>query len=202
MEDRNRVFFHELGHFLAREINHLYYNGPAVKSIDIFPHPLDNELYLGDTKIILSADGKENKPPTNETLPEYLASSTYGCIFQAYSQNTTLEHCFCFNGKDDFDKWYGALLANGLDWLRVDISSMEKEYFKLLKEKGELDEMVKLLPDTYLTDNGNQNYSVNISKLRENTSIFIKKHHPIYKQFVEKYNKMFSDDSPAVRSVR
>ena len=30
MEDRKRVFFHEVGHLIARQINYLYYNGPAV----------------------------------------------------------------------------------------------------------------------------------------------------------------------------
>ncbi len=84
MEDRNRVFFHELGHFIARQINHLHYSGPAVKSIEIYPHPDFPELYLGDTKVHLSGDEKENKPPNNEELSKYLASSTYGCIFQAY----------------------------------------------------------------------------------------------------------------------
>lgn len=192
MEDIKRVFFHELGHFIAREINHKYYNGQGTKSISIYPYPHNDELFLGDTKINLSANGKEKESPSKQELAEYLASSTYGCIFQAYYQKTSLKQCFDNNGGDDLNKWFGALLSNDLDWLNSDIASADREHFDSLNEKGELDDMMKLIPQDYLIDNGNQNFEINIPKLQEDTFSFIEKHFSIYQKLIEKYSEIVS----------
>lgn len=191
-QDVKRVFFHELGHFVAREINHLYYSGQGTKSIEIYPYPYNNELFLGDTKVNQSVDGSEKKAPTVEKLPEYLASSTYGCFFQSIYQNSSLKQCFAQNGEDDMQKWFSAMLANGLDWCNSDIANYDSEYFDLLKEKGELDELMKLVPENYLIDNGNNSFDVNIVKLKEDILPFIKNHYKVYRKLIEKYKEILS----------
>lgn len=186
-EDIKRVFFHELGHFVAREINHLYYSGQSTKSIDIYPHELHPELFLGDLKVYVSNDGKGSKVASLDVLPEYLASSTYGCFFQSYYQRTSIRECLDKNGTDDMQKWITSLMANGLDWLNSDIASCDEEYFKLLNHTNKLDELMKLKPENYLIDNENMNYSVDIDKLRKDTSGLIEKHYLFYKTLVDKY---------------
>ncbi len=137
---------------------------------------------------------KHTKPPNNEELSKYLASSTYGCIFQAYYLGSTLQHCFKYNGTDDAQKWFGALASNGYDWLRQDISKIDNEYFNTLKERNELEELMNLVPDNYLIEEGDNKYTVNIEKLKEDTSMFIEKHNSLLKQLIEKYDKKFAAD--------
>src|SRR5688572_23049678 len=112
MEDLKRVFFHELGHFIANEINQRFYSGTGTKSITIdLAFPIDH-LYVGDTRINLSPDEKEKKPPTRELLPETLAGLIYGCIVQAHYKNENLTPCANLNGIDDMNLRHGAMWAN------------------------------------------------------------------------------------------
>lgn len=187
MEEIKRIFFHELGHFIAHEINRNFYHGNGTKSIVIYPAQGNPNLFMGDAVINLSEDERERNAPSKEILPEYLASSTYGCIFQAYYLNTPLNDCFEQNGQDDSKKWYASLCANGLDHLRPEISAVEKEYFELLKQKKALDEMVDLNPEIYLNSLGNENYNVDINQLRIDCASFVDKHREMYDILINKY---------------
>ncbi len=190
MSDLKRVFYHELGHFVAHELNRTYYSGLGTKSISIFPFPPNPELYLGEAKMNLSLDEKGKKAPSLEQLAAYLASSSYGCIFQSYYLKTSLKECFDLNGGDDIQKWFGSLLANGLDWLNSDIAACEREYFELLKTNNELDAFMQLNPNDYLTETADKIYAVDIAKLQKDSSPLIEKHYLLYKTLIEKYNQI------------
>ena len=81
MSEIHRVFFHELGHFIAHELNFQLYGGHKTKSIFLKPYPPMPELYLGEAKVEVE---NGSYIPLKEEVPSYLASSTYGCLFQAY----------------------------------------------------------------------------------------------------------------------
>ncbi len=186
MSDLYRVFFHELGHFVAHELNRLHYNGTGTKSITIYSVGHNDPRFLGDAKINLSEDERERYCPTKEILPEYLASSSYGCMFQAYYLKGSLDECFKLNGGDDEQKWYGALRDNRLDDYRSEITASEKEFFnKLIKEKL-LDKFMSIDPDQYLTKIDSTNYVVNMGLLREDTKSIIDEHVPAYSEMVQK----------------
>lgn len=194
-EDVMRVFFHEVGHFVAREINHMLYGSTSTKKITIFPNQIHNHLYEGDTKIHLSVDGNENKPPARQALAAYLASSTYGCFFQAYFLNTELKKCFNDNGADDLQKWYGSLMHNDADFLNSDIAEIDRKYFEELKANQELSEIMHLNVNGYLDEESGNTYFVNIEKLRVDINNFILKHQATYKTLIEKYEEVFSQNS-------
>jgi hypothetical protein len=192
MNEIRRVFFHELGHFVAREINHLFYGGTNTKSITICPHKDFQHLFVGELKVNIDNDGKGAKVASLEELPAYLASSTYGCFFQSYYLNTPLKKCFQENGEDDMQMWLKSLLANGLDWLNSDITVYDEEYFNLLKAGKELDEILHLNPDKYLIDNGDKSYNVDVELLRQDTVEFIQKHYLLYKTLTDKYGQILN----------
>jgi hypothetical protein len=187
MEEIKRVFFHELGHFIAHEINRKFYHGTGTKSIVIYPANGNSDLFLGEAIINLSEDEREKNAPFREILPEYLASSTYGCIFQSYYLGTSLNDCFKQNGHDDSKKWHDSLGAHGLDHLRAEISTAEKEYFELLKQEKALDEMMVFNSETYLVNLGNENYNVDINQLSIDSASFVDKHKEMYKILINKY---------------
>jgi hypothetical protein len=140
----------------------------------------------------LSPDEREKKAPSLVQLPVYLASSTYGCIFQSYYMKTGLKKCFDLNGEDDMQKWIGALFANGLNWLNSDIAACERKYFDLLANNEELDAFIQLNPSNYLIESTDRIYSVDIAKLRKDTSAFIAKHYPFYESLIEKYSQIIN----------
>ena len=190
MNDLHRVFYHELGHFVAHEINRLHYHGSGTKSIIIYPTSQNPDLYVGDAKINLSADEKERDSPSSEILPEYLVSSSYGCVFQAYYTKTAFDDCFKVNGQKDEEQWYWALRNNKLDDYKSEITANEREFFNKLVEEKLLDKFMTLDPDKYLAKIDSTNYAVNIDLLRQDTKEMIKEHAPVYARLVEK-NKMF-----------
>lgn len=185
MSDLHRVFFHELGHFVAHEINFLYYSGTGTKSITLYPVSHNDSRYVGDAKINLSADVKEKDCPSLEMLPAYLASSTYGCLFQAYQTNGSLDDCFKINGQKDAEQWYWVLRTHRLDDYKSEVTAAEKEFFvKLVKEKL-LEKFMLLDPDKYLIKIDSANYVVNMELLREDTKSMVEEHVSVYREMVE-----------------
>ena len=185
MNDLHRVFFHELGHFVSHEINKLKYHGTGTKSIIIYSFGHNDPRFVGDAKISLTEGEKEKDCPSIDLLPEYLASCTYGCIFQAYRTNGSLDDCFKMNGQKDAEQWYWALRTHRLDDHKSEVTSIEKEFFAKLVNEKLLDNFTSLDPDKYLDKVDSTNYAVNIALLREDTKEIIKEHVAVYKELVE-----------------
>src|SRR4051812_19744682 len=99
----DRVFYHELGHFVAHQLNFAYYKGNGICEIKIYPCHQNIEEYCGHTKPIEPEgyDEKDKKPPPAERLAEYLARTVYGCMFQAYYEKSELVNCFKKYGTHD-----------------------------------------------------------------------------------------------------
>jgi hypothetical protein len=190
MEDLRRVFFHEFGHFIAHEVYKRYYGGTGTKSISISESPEHQGLFLGEAKINLSEDEKEKKLPTVETLPHYLASSSYGCIFQSYYLGQSLEECFKPNGQDDMNKWYSCLHGHQLVGYNSEFSKAETEFFEQLKESKEFGEWIKFDPNNYVIDLGEQNYQVDLDRLRQDTSSLLDSQYKLYDQLINRYKEI------------
>jgi hypothetical protein len=192
MEEIKRVFFHEFGHFVAREINNRFYNGPEVIEIVITPFPFRPGLFEGDTRIKTSDDAKEKYVPTKDILPEYLASSSYGCFFQSYYMHAGLKDCFNANGMDDQQKWSNSLFHNGFEGYAPKVSEEEYEFFNYLTEKKLLDDFMMLNPDKYLIGNEDLSYHVDLNLLRGDTNNLIETHKEIYKILIDRYHKVLN----------
>jgi hypothetical protein len=189
VNDLVRVFFHELGHFVARELNHEYFNSTKVKSIDFYLVNTSMQLYEGELKVELPEGGIESLVPTPENLPEYLASSTYGCIFQSYWLKQDLNECFNVNGNDDFSMWMKSLKANNVEEFKGKFIEVEKQHFEYLKENHLLDIYMDLDVHDFIYKTGQEysNYHVDIEKLKKAIMPFIDKHHDTYLLLIEKY---------------
>ena len=183
-----RVFFHELGHFVAHELNKRYYKGTGTKSIEIFPTEVDKNLFQGDAKVVCTADEKERDVPNIEMLPEVLAAATYGCIFQAYyKKEDSFDDCFAKNGTEDTTLWKEAMRNFRIDDFRNEILADEREFYKSLWSKKELEDFIKLDQENYLTEHGTENYYVDIDKLRTDTEAFVTNHRKAYDALIQKY---------------
>lgn len=188
MNDLHRVFWHELGHFVAQELNYRFYKGPGTKEIIIYRSPNNYDFFEGKT-IVNREDDKEYIPPI-ECFTFYLASSVYGCIFQAYFRNETLDDCFVEHGKGDSEQWGKIICRYGFNGYQPDLFACEKKYFNKLKENGGLDELKDINPDDYLVNDGNDNYHINIDELKKVIDKFISSHVKVYETLVQSYNNL------------
>lgn len=185
MEDLKRVFIHELGHFVAREINHRYYGATPVKNILIYPH--NAFLYEGETNPVFSEDEREKNAPAKKDLAAYLALTVYGCFFQCYYLKQSLGECFKENGYKDTEQWHGSLREHHLDDYRSEITPVEEEFFERLKAEEILKDFMELEPEKYLLSNGTNSFKVNLDLLRADTDNLIAKHHDTYQQLIDSY---------------
>jgi hypothetical protein len=113
MNEINRVFYHELGHFVSLELNKKYYNGFGCAEIKIYPDVASGRLdFLGKTISIKPTGFSKDEPtPLNFSwLSENLVNFCYGCIFQAYFLSGDFDDCFEIgsHGDCDLNKWIGS----------------------------------------------------------------------------------------------
>lgn len=131
-------------------------------------------------------DGKKREAPTKEKLAEFLALSLYGCLFQAYQQNTPLKYCFEVNGGDDTNNRNVSLLP--INWTIPEIGGIELKYFENIMKNQILDDFMKLHPGKYLVEIIKHVYFVNIELLRKDTACLVEKHFEFYKTLLDQYN--------------
>ena len=191
MNDLHRVFLHEVGHFIAHELNVRLGKGGETKSIFLEPFALGMDLYIGEAKINKPGSEDEKYIPSREELSYYLASSTYGCIVQAYYLNESLRESQDKNGGDDLKKWFGALMQHHLEDFNADIHEIDITFLDHLVQRNALTDIIKLDPDSYLTQKGNA-YEVDLEKLRKDTQQFVDSHKKEYEELISLYEAAFS----------
>ncbi|WP_044173557.1 hypothetical protein [Flectobacillus major] len=185
MEIIQRVFFHELGHFIAHELNHKHYNGTGVEEMALFPCKENTNEFCGHCKPINNSE--ENNPVLIERLPEYLAVLVHGCLFQAYFMKQNFTECLCCqgNGLKDLTGWTAIL--SSFKQNTSNFSSIEDEFFKRITTENALERFRKLNIWDYLTNTDNQRYLVNIEKLRDDISVGIVEYLPYYNELITQY---------------
>lgn len=181
MDGLRRVFFHELGHFIALEIS--TEGDSPIESIKLIPHPIYKSHYTGDTKV------SRELPRTLDQLPANLANYLYGCIFQSYHLGNNLRDCFGQgkHGKDDSDKWYAMLFEHKLHGADFDFQVTEDEFYNLLINDKILDEIAETDHLKYLLPLENGEFEIDLSLVRKDFAKFIEKHKLIFNILLEKY---------------
>lgn len=184
-----QVFYHELGHFVANELNRIYYSGLGVSSISIFPCKEDPSKFCGGTTPIKPVDHDENekKPPPLERLAEYLARVVHGCIFQSYYQQVTLDQCLEINGQNDQGYWNGALISYNLFYNRKIFFEIQNNYDQKVQKNKLLESFMSLNPIDYLIESKPDHYDVDLEKLSENIHASIENYFPCYRTLVDSY---------------
>jgi len=192
--DLSTVFFHELGHFVAHELNEAHLNGPSVIAISLYPDGKADRQ--GETTI---HDGTFYHPKGEHflfRLPQYLASFVYGCYFQTYYlqktvQRKSLQEVFlsfqtCYSGLGDGSGdagTHGDLLERvGLVMCKSEFSRIEDAYFQQLITQDRLAAFLSLQPTDYFPDR--VSLRANLDRLRTDTKMAIAQHGPIYLPFV------------------
>ncbi len=192
MDKIHRVFFHELGHFVARWINHLEFGGPRPVEILIYPCKDDPSEYCGHTRPEVPKGVDITFPIPRKRLASYLVSLKYGCIFESYYLGTSIDECWKFHGCQDSRSFDGNLnryeLSDQFDLFhRLDLN-----YFEKLKAEKSLRGFMNLKPDGYLVEQENGYYSVDIEKLTIDAMPIVHAHGKDYKQLEKVYAEIIN----------
>src|SRR5690606_11943361 len=87
------VFFHEVGHYVAQQLNYkIFHTGEVHQIIIERVFPNGTEDYMGQT-ISKIPDGESPETPL-KNLPEKIAEMIYGCYFQSLFLKEDLDKCF------------------------------------------------------------------------------------------------------------
>lgn len=188
----NRVFFHELGHYVAQELNRQFYNGTGVRSVTIFPCEQNNNELCGGTQPHFPEGHNPNdkKPPPIERLAQYLASVIHGCMFQCYHDKSNIDECFRTYGNNDTDYWLSALKSHKMGEANKDFARIDAAYFRQLLDTHALDGFMQLVPQNYLVVGEPNHYDVNLERLSEDTNCLIAEYANIYRQLIENYSTL------------
>lgn len=184
-EQIHRVFFHELGHFVAKELNARLYHAPPPNAIRIFPCEADRFEYCGEIDVNVSEIPPDENLP-KKRLAQYLAATTYGCIFQAYFQQISLREAQDKNGCDDVKDWASSIAKHGVDNRRI--IALEETHLRELVANASLDTFFQLDPDDFLNAAEGNNYSVDIDRLQQALKGPIERYSATYDQFVQVLN--------------
>jgi hypothetical protein len=167
IEEIKRVFVHELGHFLAEEINKKHNKGSGGKNIILFPNDKYPQFLSGRLEHWNPNNIPIDTKPPLERLPYFIEKVMMGCVFQSYLQNNNISNCLRPNadGEDD-----GYAISNETSYLsaksRMGISTNEDAFLIKLKKNGVLDFVAQLSPLSYiLWDEFNSNWYVDLNKL-------------------------------------
>jgi hypothetical protein len=187
-EKVKRVFIHELGHFVAGEINCKKYNGFGTSGIFIRPCEENRDEFCGGAEPVKPGNYDENKKsaPPLDRLSEHLASLSYGCIFQSYFEKTELDDCLNKNGISDLHAWSGLFSYHRIPFAAQQISEIERSHYCKLVKNGSLNGFIALDPSGYLVSEVRDHYVVDIKKMRLETANLIEEHVSEYCQFVKR----------------
>jgi hypothetical protein len=192
MEAIDRVFFHELGHLIAGEIDRRFYYGSGVKKIELTPCTTNNNFYCGETFPVVPDDVVPNQPIAIGRLPKFLAAQMYGCFFQDYyCGETKFKRCLDMNGQKDISNWRTGLSISGWTDYFYECAVAEREHYQRLLDAKCLDVFLKIAPADYLVQTGEYDYEVDIQKLLNDLTDEIDEHFLFYNELIEQYETIF-----------
>ncbi|MBS1778258.1 MAG: hypothetical protein JST70_02970 [Bacteroidetes bacterium] len=177
-----RVFYHELGHFVAGILNNKLCGEPKPVKFYI-EYNTQRDDYTGGVT--------SNKNISPGALPigclsKQLVSLVYGCMFQFYLLDISykeIDNCFNGgNGKYDADHYKSFATAHISTMQLIQLREVQDKYFeKIFNEK--LLEEFRINHDKYLVQEG-ENYTIDIKELEKDLQDSIEKHLNVYKGFV------------------
>ena len=188
-----KVFIHELGHYIANKINHK--NGQTVGPKAIIFYPCEaNDLDL------CGCTDRDSLDPIIDMLHKdrfgyNVGRLIMGCVFQSYYLVEGIGGCLTQNGHND--NWELRILKNnfakGDIFKLAAISNSELQFLKTLKEERDLDFLYKLKPLDFigeLQDDGK--WYVDLEKLENRLEELG------YKSFESKYINYVSELNAAI----
>ncbi len=191
----HRVFIHELGHYVAHELNYELYGFGEIGAIEFVEHNLPNGIdYEGKTIPKIEIGQSQNDKLIN--LPEKIAELVYGCYFQSIFTEMPLKICLDIynesaNGYIDAQNIASGLKQFFINKQRVVLYPfLHEEYFDELKTKTNIFKSlfeVNHLDYIIKTDFG---YKTDLTKLQKLTAEFRAEHKSDFKDFVERIKEI------------
>tara|TARA_R110000765_G_scaffold128003_2_gene226101 strand:- start:188 stop:802 length:615 start_codon:yes stop_codon:yes gene_type:complete len=192
--DHQRAFIHELGHFIASELNfRIYKYDRRIEEFIISPRK-GSEFSDGEVKT--SKATALSYDPYN-TAKEYV-KTFYGCLFEILYRKIQINECLCSRIIDEFLILnYGNGLLDyqqmGNIASRPEINKYKKEWFSYItknqieniKNNPEFERIFELKYENYILTNENDFCYIDIEKLIPDVENFINSHSKFYKNLVE-----------------
>jgi len=192
--DLIRCFFHEVGHFVAREVSVKHFGVSPVKEISLKPSEKAAWLYLGSTGFVIPEGMEDVQHVIN--VPEKIVGLAYGCFFESLYKKIPFENCFSPNssGTIDLDHWNATLNEQGIyggAGKRDELIDTEKAYFNQLKESQFFEKIRAIDVASFLIAQGNQGeFVVDLEKLRSELSAFLYEHETFFLSYMKKVREL------------
>jgi hypothetical protein len=181
--DIPRAFFHEIGHYLTREINFTRGKMGATKEMVFLPHEVFPEYYRGYIR--------HDDPDSSEAnAAERLTNNIQGCFFECVLKGEDLDECFFPNksGSKDLSNW-----DKELGKMKIDSGSQKAkklwaicdDYLASLRGKELLKNLFSLDVEKFLLPQ-KSGYVVNLEMLKTELLEFQTEYEKIYLPYLER----------------
>lgn len=200
MNDLQRAFIHEVGHFVAAELNFRLFNYD--RRIDEFViHLRNNSSNLYDGYVTTNKTPNSNQIDHN-IIVNYYTNIAYGCVFESLYRKDRLNKCLCDvsikdnlqfnfgNGQNDYHELNRLRIIRLLS--RSVFEECEKylfeEYFENmieLRDNKHFDRVFNLdVEDFILNSHSQRRFIIDIEKLSESLNEFLELHQPYFLNLV------------------
>ena len=192
-----RTFIHEVGHFVARELNKKIYNiGNGVEQIFI----------TGDESLMKSIKGLGGTVPKkpenlieNDEVKNPIELTTvllYGCLFQSIYTNTKFDNCFNIqsnaSGKKDVEHFISLEKYFNGKKRRTIVDFFCYNYFEELSlSPNHFNEINQLNYQDYILEKNDGDYIIDIENLNKDLKNFLSIHEEPYKKLIEKISYIY-----------
>lgn len=163
-----KVFIHELGHFIANLINYKHSQLSKPETIHFYPCEEDNTELCGHL-VVEKPEGYKDEIAPKERLAEYIGKTVMGCVFQSYFLNVSLEKCLYSNGSSDCGGIHTAKNKNAMSFQQMQgLSKLEDTFVIILKNAKALEFVYDLDPSQFIQEpKTNGQWDVNMTKLSD-----------------------------------
>ena len=180
------VFIHEVGHYIAYELNNKKTTDIKVDKINLEWWESRND-YLG--RIVLNDKTWDSTENIKENLSLYITALVYGCFIQSVYLNFKIDNCSKERGLDDFRKVTSALNIShnsNRDVIRNKIIELLEQEKRNFKNKRDQFKTVFNIDYLELTEKEDNLYKIDLKKLKVKLKSFIGSHEHYYFSLLDK----------------
>ncbi|WP_400078779.1 hypothetical protein [Winogradskyella sp. R77965] len=201
MNDLQRAFIHEIGHFIAAELNYVLFGYDRRIDEFVLHFREDSKIYF-DGYVRTFKLPKSNKFNLN-VIANYSANIFYGCIFECLYRKINLNQCLCIisieenlksnigNGSSDYYEVFERILRveknlkNTLDNWEEYLFSDYFNQLVLLEEQNHFLDIFNLNVNDFIENKIFDKHYINITSLRSCLDDFLSSHKKIFASFIE-----------------
>lgn len=194
---KENIFWHEVGHYCAQQLNKKYYGKFGCRGIEIIKVDQNGVIrYKGGATQNTPPDHDPDSPEINHPA-SFIGSLVYGCIFQSCFLNEPFAACFNTrengaNGFNDYDRVWGtanfkfSLSDDEKDKLDDEISAQFKIVCTNLTKFGIFKTEI-----SNLIERDEETTWIPAEELDKRFTLFLNQHGELYKPFVDRVVKLF-----------